>query len=427
MFMRRFLSCSLSFLMLSACLTDGGEEKPSLGHNSSALNLARSTKEAGDGKAAVSILMQQVQAKSKNPAIYVTLSDMLLEQGKVRQAIEVLEKGNQNVPKDALIHRKLGNAYLVDNQSQKAEVVFNQGLEFAKNDSGLLGGKGIALDMQGKTQAAREMYEAAIKASGDNVTAANNLAMSYLLGGEYAKASEVLEGAAFKTTATPQIRQNLAFSYVLLGEDEKAMKVGLQDYSEKDMEKNIAYYRSVAEAVKTGKMSAAKVTGVEVKDTAVNAPAVKAPARLPEPKPAELSKAKKIPLIPSQAADEMAAVPEDDKDEQQLRAAVPAAGNVKPQAAASPASAPAAAVKAEGKKWYIDLGNFASSQDVRAHWDGLKKKVGPLPDDAFTTMKQSDGREKLLIGPYAGFGDFKGVCDTLKKGKVACSVVQLGK
>lgn len=412
--MRRLFIICLP-LLVSACLTGQDDKtKPTLGKDSSILNLARSSREAGDTTSAINLLTQQVMAKSPNPAIYIGLADMLIEQGRLRQAIEVLEKGRANVPGDVAVVRKLGNAYLLDGQPQKAEVVFDQGLAEHKNDSGLLGSKGIALDMQGKTEAAREIYQAAMKADPDNVAAGNNLAMSHLLAGEYDQAILVLEGITGKLAATPQMRQNLAFAYVLKGEDDKAMKTGLQDYSEKDMEKNLSYYRSVSEAVKTGKLSAAKVTPVEVKDTAVVSAPVNPQARkLPAVPP------KKIPLIAP-----------DDEDERLLRSAASAPVPA-PAVASAPVAAPAAAgasePKAEAKKWYVDLGNFDSADAARAHWNALQRQTGGLPEEAFGTMRQSDGREKLLLGPYGGFGDFKAVCDALRKAKVGCSIVQMSK
>lgn len=410
--MRRLLPACLSFLLIGGCLTNTDEAKPTLGKDSSVLNLARSSREAGDSKAAISLLMQQVANKTNNPSIYATLAEMLQEQGKLRQAIEVLEKGNQVIPGDALIHRKLGNAYLLDNQPQKAEVVFNQGLEKNKDDSRLLGSKGVALDLQGKTEPAREAYQAAIKADSDNVSAANNLAMSHLLAGETDQAVAVLESASEKTTATPQIRQNLAFAYVLKGEDDKALKIGLQDYSEKDMEKNIAYYHSVSDAVKTGKVAAAKVMPVEVKDS----PLVSvSPGPGSKKVPLAISTGKKIPLVA-----------EDDAEEELLKSAVPSAGSVSTEAKAS-ATDKGAADKFAAKKWYIDLGEFPSIDAARKQWDTLRAKVADLPDDAFGTHRQADGKERLVMGPYAGFGDFKGTCDALKKAKVACNVVQISK
>jgi Flp pilus assembly protein TadD len=126
-----------------------------------------------------------------------------------------------------------------------------------------LNGIGVAYDMLGNAGQAQDAYRRGLVLAPGSLRLSSNLGLSLALSGDFTQAIKTLESVVEMPGAGISHRQNLALAYGVAGFSERAQAVGRQDMDEMSVQRNLTFYRLIAD------MSdhAAKVAAVGARTT----------------------------------------------------------------------------------------------------------------------------------------------------------------
>lgn len=208
------------------------------------MKIARSARDKGDIKTAVQFYERAAATHGSDITPYLELADLytgeLQQTGRARAMLGAAAMKHADDP-DML--RQIAKRLVEAGGFNQAVLLYDRALSARPGDPLLFNGKGVALDMLGQHANAQHVYKEGLGVDADNLLLANNLGLSYILSTDYAQAIALLEPLVENAEAH-NIRQNLALAYGLSGDMDMAYEVGAKNLTPKQVEENIAFYRS---------------------------------------------------------------------------------------------------------------------------------------------------------------------------------------
>jgi Flp pilus assembly protein TadD len=336
------------------------------------LRLASSTRSAGDPAAAVNMYQQAIALESGRPEAYALLGDVLIELEAYDQAAEIFE---QSLARDGDgLAARLGyaRALVALKRPEAAILHYEAVLKQAPGNLQAHNGLGVAYDLAGQHQAAQKVYRDALAIAPDSMLLRNNLGLSLALSGDHQDAIDLLRIVADEPGARAQHRQNLALAYGLAGDLASAERISRLDLDEDAVQNNVSYFASLAAIDDRRKRAAALGTR------------------------------------PSDHSDPTDADPAG----RQLSAL--ALGGEGLELALTPTG-----------RWYVNLGEYASSLQVASAWRRLRTQHSDLLNGFDRLAGADDGSQPLLVGPLSTAEKAESLCgDLLSRGQ-ACRPMAL--
>ena len=201
---------------------------------------------SGDYTAAVTFLNSLHNRNPKDVKTAIALARNLRRSGSAEPAMEILQAALAHKPNEPALVGELGKVQLAAGLPDQALASLMRAREKASGDWRIHSALGIAYDRLGRPRSARLSYGTALDRSPGNAIILNNLALSYVQTGDLDRGIDILLRAAASPTATMQVRQNLALLHALNGDIDEAEKLARQDLPENIVQKNLAYYRTLA-------------------------------------------------------------------------------------------------------------------------------------------------------------------------------------
>jgi tetratricopeptide (TPR) repeat protein len=336
------------------------------------LRLASSTRAGGDPAAAVSIYQQAIALQRDRVDAYVLLGDTLIELKQYDDAAKTYNDALRRESGNPAAHRGYARAMLGLNRPEAAIVHYQAVLKRDPNDIQAQNGLGVAYDLSGQYEAAEGAYRAGLKVAPDSMLLRNNLGLSLALAGHYKEAIELLRAVADEPGAKARNRQNLALAYGLAGDLVAAERVSRLDLDEQEVQNNLAYFAALAAVDNDRKRAAA--LGAHAPELTDNA--------------ADAGAGRRLSAIALEG--------------QGLELGLAPTG-----------------------RWFLNLGNYANSQQATAAWHRLRAQHGDLLGELTRLAGVQDGRQPLLVGPLTDASQAKSLCGTLEQRGQRCEAVAL--
>ncbi len=371
-----------ALLTVSACAPNSAVEprlNPSLhgaelegGAYGTLLRLASSTRAAGDPAAAVNIYQQAIAADRDRVDAYVLLGDTLIELKQYDDAAKTYEEALRRASGDAAAHRGYARAMLGLNRPEAAIVHYQAALRQDPSDVQAHNGLGVALDLAGQQDAAAAAYRAGLEVAPDSMLLRNNLGLSLSLAGHHKEAIELLRALADEPGAKARNRQNLALAYGLSGDLVAAERISRLDLDEEAVKNNLAYFAALAAVDDERKRAAA--LGVHAPELGDHV--------------ADAETGRRLSAIALEG--------------QGLELGLAPTG-----------------------RWFVNLGNYASSQQATSAWRQLRAQQGDLLGELTRLAGVQDGRQPLLVGPLSDATQADTLCGKLRQRGQPCDSVAL--
>jgi Flp pilus assembly protein TadD len=336
------------------------------------LRLASSTRAGGDPAAAVNIYQQAIALDRDRVDAYVLLGDTLIELKQYDDAAKTYEEALRRNSDSAAAHRGYARAMLGLNRPEAAIVHYQAVIKRDPNDVQAHNGLGVAYDLSGQHDAAVAAYRAGLAVAPDSMLLRNNLGLSLALSGQYKEAIELLRALADEPGANARNRQNLALAYGLSGDLVAAERVSRLDLDEEAVQNNLAYFAALA-AVEDDRKRAAAI-GVHAPEVTDNA--------------ADAGNSKRLGAIALEG--------------QGLELGLAPTG-----------------------RWFLNLGNYASSQQAASAWRHLRAQHNDVLAQLTRLAGVQDGRQPLLVGPLTDASQAQSACGTLRKRGQSCEALAL--
>jgi Flp pilus assembly protein TadD len=338
----------------------------------SLLRMASSTRAAGDPASAVQLYQQAIAQEAGRPEAYVLLGETLIDLEAYDDAGQVFREALQRDPDNHAAHRGYARTLVALRRPESAIQHYEAVLRRAPDDLQALNGLGVAHDLSGRHDAAQAAYRRGLRVAPESLMLRNNLGLSLALGGQHEEAIRTLRTLADEPGAKPRNRQNLALAYGLAGNLAAAERISRIDLDEAAVENNLAYFAMLA-ALDDRRQRAA-VLGVE------------APERVERAADAEGGK-------------RLAAIALDGEG---LELGLAPTG-----------------------RWFVNLGQYATPQQVAAAWRELRARHAPLLGGLTRLAGTEGGPQPLLVGPLASAEQAEGLCGSLRSTGQACRAVPL--
>ncbi len=336
------------------------------------LRLASSTRAAGDPAAAVNIYQQAIADKSDRVEAYVLLGDTLIELKQYDDAAQTYERALKRESGNSAAHRGYARAMLGLNRPEAAIVHYQAVLRQDPNDVQAHNGLGVAFDFAGQHEAAEAAYRAGLEVAPDSMLLRNNLGLSLSLAGRHKEAIELLRTVADEPGAKARNRQNLALAYGLAGDLVAAERVSRLDLDEEAVQNNLAYFAALGAVGDERKRAAALgVHAPELSDHGTDA-----------------ETGRRLGAIALEG--------------QGLELGLAPTG-----------------------RWFVNLGNYASSQQAAAAWRQLRAQQGDLLGELTRLAGVQDGRQPLLVGPLSDATQADSLCGKLQQRGQRCETLAL--
>ena len=336
------------------------------------LRLASSTRAGGDPAAAVNIYQQAIALDRDRVDAYVMLGDTLVELKQYDDAASTYDQALRRASGNAAAHRGYARALLGLNRPEAAIVHYQAVLKQDPNDLQSLNGLGVAYDLSGQHDAAQAAYRAGLAVAPESMLLRNNLGLSLSLAGHHKEALELLRALADEPGAKARNRQNLALAYGLAGDLVAAERVSRLDLDEEDVQNNLGYYAALAAVDDERKRAAA--LGVHAPELSDHA--------------ADAETGRRLSAIALEG--------------QGFELGLAPTG-----------------------RWFLNLGNYASSQQAASAWRHLRAQHGDLLAELTRLAGVQDGRQPLLVGPLTDAPQAQSVCSTLRQRGQSCEALAL--
>ncbi len=233
-------------LLVSACSPMAHRDGTVGGDSATMVRVGDAAREAGNPATALPLYQRAHRLDPQNVATIIRIAETFNQLGAYEEAgdawVEILRLDPQNF--DALVG--YGNTLAAMGLPQLALEHFERANAIGESTT-LLNGMGVAQDMLGNPVEAQAAYRNGLAIDPDSLRLMNNLGLSLALTGEHTEAIEMLETAVEDRDAGIRHRQNLALAYGLAGFSERAQTVGRQDLDELSVQRNLAFYRLVAD------------------------------------------------------------------------------------------------------------------------------------------------------------------------------------
>jgi Flp pilus assembly protein TadD len=336
------------------------------------LRLAASSRSGGDPAAAISIYQQAIALQPGRVDAYVLLGDTLVELKQYDDAAKTYDQALHRDADNLAAHRGYARAMLGLNRPEAAIVQYQAVLKQDPNDVQAANGLGVAYDLAGQYEEAEAAYRAGLKVAPDSMLLRNNLGLSLALAGHSKEAIELLKAVADEPGAKARNRQNLALAYGLSGDLVAAERVSRLDLDEQAVQNNLAYYAALAAVDNDRKRAAA--LGVQTPELTDN--------------PADADAGRRLNAIALEG--------------QGLELGLAPTG-----------------------RWFLNLGDYANSQQAAAAWRKLRTLHGDVLGELTRLAGVQDGRQPLLVGPLTDSSQATSLCGTLKQRGQHCEAVAL--
>jgi Flp pilus assembly protein TadD len=336
------------------------------------LRLASSSRAGGDPAAAVNIYQQAIGLDPQRVDAYVLLGDTRIELKQYDDAAQTYDQALRRDAGNLAAHRGYARAMLGLNRPEAAIVHYQAVLKQDPNDVQAQNGLGVAYDLAGQYDAAEAAYRAGLKAAPDSMLLRNNLGLSLSLAGRHKEAIEMLRTLADEPGAKPRNRQNLALAYGLAGDLVAAERISRLDLDEEAVKNNLAYFAALAAVENDRKRAAALgVDGPQLTDNAADP---------------EIGRRLSAIALEGQGV-ELGLAPTG--------------------------------------RWFLNLGNYASSQQAAAAWRHLRAQHGDLLAPLTRLAGVQDGGQPLLVGPLTEEAQAQSVCGKLRQRGQSCEALAL--
>ena len=336
------------------------------------LRLASSTRAGGDPAAAVNIYQQAIALDRDRLDAYVLLGDTLIELKQYDDAAKTYEEALRRNSDNAAAHRGYARAMLGLNRPEAAIVHYQAVIKRTRTTSRRTTGSGWPTISPVSTRPPQAAYRAGLEVAPDSMLLRNNLGLSLALAGHYKEAIELLRALADEPGANARNRQNLALAYGLSGDLVAAERVSRLDLDEEAVQNNLAYFAALA-AVDDERKRAAAI-GVHAPELTDHA--------------ADAGTSKRLGAIALEG--------------QGLELGLAPTG-----------------------RWFLNLGNYASSQQAASAWRHLRAQHGDVLAQLTRLAGVQDGRQPLLVGPLTDASQAQSACGTLRKRGQSCDSVPL--
>ena len=236
-------------LALAVAACESGSELSGETLNVTLREVARGSQQVRDYAAAISYYRSLYQRNPSDLESGLGLARNLRYAGENGEALEVAKQLAERLPQEPRIQLEQGKTLLAIGRPAEALELLSK-IEPAMPDSwDLQVTLGVAYDRLGLTDLARAAYQRAMLLSPDNPTVLNNYGLSRAQQGDLGEATNLVGRAAAQPGATPAMRQNMALLHALKGEMGEAERLVRQDLPPEVARANIAYLRSLSEAV----------------------------------------------------------------------------------------------------------------------------------------------------------------------------------
>ncbi len=336
------------------------------------LRLASSTRAGGDPAAAINVYQQAIALERGRADAYVLLGDTLVELKRYDDAAQIYEEALQRSSDDLAAHRGYARAMLGLNRPEAAIVHYQAVLAQDPDDIQANNGLGVAYDLSGQHEAAEAAYRAGLEVAPDSMLLRNNLGLSLSLAGRHQEAIELLRAVADEPGAKPGNRQNLALAYGLAGDLVAAERISRLDLDEESVQNNLAYFAALAAVDDERKRAAA---------LGVHAP--------------ELSDG----VTDAETGRRLSAIALEGPG---LELGLAPTG-----------------------RWFVNLGDYGSSQQAASAWRELRRLHGDLLGDLTRLAGAQDGGQPLLVGPLSDASGAESLCGTLRQRGQLCDTLAL--
>ena len=233
-------------LVVSACAPTAHQAGTVGGDSIAMVRVGDAAREAGDPAVALPHYQRAHRLDPQNLVPIIRIAETFNQLGAYSEAgnawVSVLRLHPRNF--DALVG--YGNTLTALQQPLQALEYFDRAQKL-RETAVLLNGTGIAHDMLGNAIQAQDAYRSGLKMAPGSMRLSNNLGLSLALSGQFTEALKILEGVADMPGASISNRQNLALAYGLAGFTERARTVGRQDLDDLSVQRNITFYRLIAD------------------------------------------------------------------------------------------------------------------------------------------------------------------------------------
>ncbi len=195
-------------------------------------------------------LEQQVLAEGSAVEAHLALSKIYRREGDHQLAIAVMQNALKRQPANEDVLAQLGYALIDAGEFKEAIAVFDKLTAINHQSVSGYNGKAVAFDKAGNHTAAQELYQQALRIDPNSAQTINNLALSYILDLKPEQSIKLLEPWMKQDNAPANMRYNLALAYGVSGNADKARQLNLEVMSEKEADKNQAFYERYAEMLK---------------------------------------------------------------------------------------------------------------------------------------------------------------------------------
>ena len=209
------------------------------------ITAARVSEQTGDYRMAVDYFRKLYEKNPDNLNSIIGLSRNLRygnEGAKARLFMDMIIERGVDGPG---IRAEYGKAQLANGLPDRAVGNLNRAISLGEGSWQTFSALGTAHDRLDDHLGAQKAYETALQISPENPLILNNQALSLALSGQLKLAINVLKKATSHPGATPKLRQNLALLHALDGDLKAAKLLGKFDLSDKDVQKNLKYYRAI--------------------------------------------------------------------------------------------------------------------------------------------------------------------------------------
>lgn len=235
-----------AMLVVSACTPAPHRDGTVAGDFATMLRAGDGAREAGDPSAALPLYQRAHRLDPQNPVPIVRVAETFNRLGAYREAgdawVEILRLEPRNF--DALVG--YGNTLTALQQPLLALEYFNRAQKIGETPV-LFNGMGVSHDMLGNATEAQKFYRKGLMAAPDSPRISGNLGLSLALSGELTDSINILERVEKMPGSGVRGRQNLALAYALAGFSERARTVSSQDLDGLSVQRNMAFYRLLAD------------------------------------------------------------------------------------------------------------------------------------------------------------------------------------
>ncbi|MGI9434022.1 MAG: tetratricopeptide repeat protein [Geminicoccaceae bacterium] len=385
-FSRRMLAVAIGLVaILSACAPNSVRipAEPRLDGSLSAaeqesgrygtlLRLASSTRASGDPAAAVNLYQQAIVLERGRPEAYALLGETLIDLEAYDRAGEVFQESLDRDADGLAAHLGYARVLVALRRPEAAVPHYETVLRNAPGNLQAHNGLAVAYDLAGQHHAAQKVYRDALAIAPDSMLLRNNLGLSLALDGQYQDGIELLRAVVDEPGARARNRQNLALAYGLAGDLAAAERISRLDLDEEAVSNNVAYFAALAALDDSRKRAAALgASGSDTNEVAGD----------------------------DQAARRLTALTLEGEG---LELALMSTG-----------------------RWFVNLGDFASGQQVTSAWRTLRGKYKDLLGGFERLAGAESGPQPLLVGPLASSKTAEGLCADLELRGQACRAIAL--